>query len=98
MENIGVVTLLALMLATYRITRLVVSDSVPFGKLRAQKVGTMVGELMGCPYCTSVHVGIGLALGQGLIGGVWAWQVFVGAMALSGVVSLVATYAHESFD
>lgn len=98
MEHIGILALIALILAAYRLTRLVVSDSVPFEPLRNKAQGTKLGELLTCPFCVSVWVGGFLAAGQGLVGDEWAWQVFVGAMALSGAVSLVASLAHEAFD
>lgn len=98
MENIGTLTLIVLVLATYRLTRLVVSDTIPFGNLRTRKVGTKLGELLHCPFCTSVWVGSFLAIGHGAIGDAWAWQVFVGAMALSGAVSLLASLLPHTFD
>lgn len=98
MENIGTLTLIVLVLAAYRLTRLVVSDSIPFGNLRIRKVGTKLGELLHCPFCVSVWVGAFLALGHGTVGDEWGWQVFVGAMALSGATSLVASLLPHTFD
>lgn len=98
MDHIGILTVLALVLAAYRLTRLVQADSFPFGKLRTKMVGSWLGELMTCPFCVSVWVGGLLAVGQGLIGDMWGWQVFVGAMALSGITSLLAALAPDSFD
>lgn len=98
MESIGTLTVIALVLATYRLTRLVVADTFPFEKLRLQKHGTWFGELIGCPFCMSVWVGGFLAIGQGLVGDEWAWQVFVGAMALSAVTTLIAALLPVSFD
>lgn len=98
MEHIGVLTIIAMVLAAYRLTRLVVSDTFPFEPLRHKAMGTKLGELLTCPFCVSVWVGGFLAIGQGLVGDGWGWQVFVGAMALSGVVSLLASLAHDSFE
>lgn len=98
MESIGTLTVIVLVLAAYRITRLVVSDTFPFEKLRLQAHGTWLGELITCPFCTSVWAGGFLAIGQGLVGDVWAWQVFIGALAISAVVSLLATFLPQSFD
>lgn len=100
MENIGILTLIALTLATFRLTRLVIADYVPFGPLRdrEQAKGSKLGILMGCPFCTSVWVGGFLAAGQGLVGDAWGWQVFIGAMALSGATSLLAVFGHDFFE
>lgn len=46
----------------------------------------------------SVWVGMFLSIGQAFVGGGWGWQVFIGAMSLSAVVSLVAALAPHSFD
>lgn len=98
MDNIGTLTIITLVLAAYRLTRLVVADQFPFEPLRDRTVGSKIGYLLTCPFCVSVWVGGALALGQGLIGDGWGWQVFVGAMALSAVVSLIASLAPHSFD
>lgn len=100
MEHIGILTVIALVLAAIRLTRLVVADYMPFGPLRdkASSKGSKLGVLMNCPFCTSVWVGGFLAGGQALIGDEWGWQVFIGAMALSGVVSLLAAYAPQVFE
>ena len=98
MESIGILTILVLILAAYRLTRLVVSDKVPFEGLRDRTVGTKLGYLLTCPFCTSVWVGFGLAIGQGLVGDSGVWQAFIGAMALSAVVSLLASLLPSVFD
>lgn len=100
MEHFGILTLIVLILAAIRLTRLVVADYMPFGPLRdeASSKGSKLGVLMNCPFCTSVWVAGFLALGQGLIGDEWGWQVFIGAMALSGVVSLLATFGPQVFE
>jgi hypothetical protein len=99
-EHIGILTAIALALAAYRLTRLVKSDEVPFGPIRrrAEGSGSKLEELMFCPFCLSVWFGGILALGQFLLGDGWGWQVFVGAMALSAVVSLLASLAPQSFE
>lgn len=98
MEQIGILTVVALVLAAYRLTRLVTADVFPFEPLRDRTVGTKLGYLLTCPFCVSVWVGGFLAAGQGLIGDQWGWQVFIGAMALSGATSLLASLASDSFD
>lgn len=98
MENIGTLTVIVLVLAAYRLTRLVTADTFPFEKLRLQMHGTWFGKLITCPFCVSVWVGGFLAVGQGLIGSTWAWQGFIGALAISAVVCLMATLAPHSFD
>ena len=100
MENIGTLTVLVLIFATFRLTRLVVADYVPFGPMRdkEQSKGSKLGMLMKCPFCTSMWVGGFLALGQGLVGNVWVWQVFIGALALSGAISLLAAFALHIFE
>lgn len=98
MEYIGILTIVALVLASYRLTRLVTADVFPFEPLRERTVGTKLGYLLTCPFCVSVWVGGFLAGGQALVGDTWGWQVFVGAMALSGTTSLLASLAPESFD
>lgn len=100
MEHIGILAVVTLVLATYRLTRLVVSDWVPFGPLRERQKsrGTKLGELMGCPFCVSVWVGAGLAVGHGLADDAWGWLVFIGALALSGVISLLAALVPQSFE
>jgi hypothetical protein len=99
-EQVGILTAIALVLAAYRLTRLVKTDEVPFGPIRrkAEGSGSKLEELMFCPFCLSVWFGGLLALGQGLIGDTWGWQVFIGGLALSGAVSLMASLAHESFE
>lgn len=98
MEDIGTLTVIILVLATYRLTRLIVSDTVPFGNLRTRKVGSKVGYLLSCPFCVSVWSGAFIATGQGIIGDMWGWQVFTSAMALSAVICLLATLLPQSFD
>jgi hypothetical protein len=97
-ENIGILTVLVLVLATYRLTRLVTSDTFPFEPLRTRTVGSWFGYLITCPFCVSVWLGGFVAVGQGLIGDTWGWQVFTGAMALSAVVCLLASLAPQSFE
>ena len=98
MENIGTLTLIVLVLAAYRLTRLITADEFPFGGLRDRLHGRWLGKLITCPFCMSVWVGGFLAVGQGIVGDVWGWQVFTGAMAISAVVSLLAALAPHSFD
>ena len=98
MGSLGTLTVIALVLATYRLTRLVVSDEFPFGGLRDRMHGRWFGKLITCPFCTSVWVGGFLAAGQVLVGDGWGWLVFVGAMALSAVTSLLASLAPQTFD
>lgn len=98
MEHIGTLTVIVLALATYRLTRLVTADTFPFEKLRNEMHGSWFGKLITCPFCVSVWLGGFIAAGQGIVGDEWAWQVFVGAMALSAVVSLVAALLPRSFD
>ncbi len=98
MESIGLLTLIALILAAYRITRLITSDTFPFEKFRLQMHGTWLGKLLICPFCVSVWIGGGLAVGQGLVGDGWGWQVFIGGWALSAAVSLLAALVPHSFD
>lgn len=99
MEHIGILTVIALVLAAYRLTRLVVADEVPFGPIRRkiQGSGSKLEYFMSCPFCVSIWVGL-LSVGQGLVGDTWGWQVFIGTVALSGVVSLMATLLPHSFD
>lgn len=98
MENIGTLTLIVLALATYRLTRLVVADTFPFEKFRLNSHGTWVGKLVTCPFCMSVWTGAFVATGQGLVGDVWGWQVFIGALSLSAVTSLLASIFPQSFE
>lgn len=98
MENIGTLTLIVLVLAAYRITRLVTADEFPFGGLRDRLHGRWLGKLIICPFCVSVWVGGFLAVGHGTVGDEWPWQVFIGAMAISAVVSLLAALLPHSFD
>ena len=100
MESIGILTAVVLALAAFRLTRLVKSDEVPFGPIRRniEGAGTRLEKLMFCPFCLSVWFGGFLAVGQGLVGDEWAWQVFTGGLALSGVVCLIASLAPQAFD
>jgi hypothetical protein len=98
MSDLGTLTVIVLALAAYRLTRLVTVDEFPFGKLRDEMHGSWFGKLITCPFCVSVWLGGFLAVGQGLVGDGWGWQVFIGALALSGVVSLTATLAPQTFD
>jgi hypothetical protein len=99
-DHIGILPLIALVLATYRITRLITADVFPFEPLRlkVQGSGTKFEYLLSCPFCVSVWVGGFLAAGQGFVGDEWPWQVFVGAMALSATTCLLAALAPHSFD
>lgn len=99
MESIGILTVVALVLAAYRLTRLITVDQFPFEPIRNSTQGhPFFGPLLVCPFCVSVWVGGFLAAGHALIGDGWGWQVFVGSMALSAVVSLLAALAPHSFD
>ena len=98
MESIGTLTVIVLVLAAYRITRLITADTFPFERIRDEAHGTWLGKLITCPFCVSVWVGGFLAIGQRLVGNGWGWQVFIGAWAISGVVSLLASLAPHSFD
>lgn len=100
MEHLGILAVAALILATYRLTRLVTSDEVPFGAVRRkiEGSGSKLEYLMSCPFCVSVWVGGFLAVGQGVIGDEWGWQVFVGAMALSAITCLLASLVPHTFD
>lgn len=100
MEHLGILTVIALILTTYRLTRLVTADVFPFEPLR-QKVegsGTKFEYLLSCPFCVSVWVGGFLAGGQLLAGDAWGWQVFIGAMALSATTCLLASLLPHTFD
>lgn len=99
MENIGILTALALILTTYRITRLVTVDQFPFGNLRILSIGKpFLGELLICPFCVSVWAGIFMAIGQAFAGELVIWQTFIGAMSLSAIVSLMATLTPQTFE
>lgn len=97
METIGILTVLALVLATYRLTRLIVADKI-FEGLRNRTVGSKIGYLVTCPFCLSIWFGIGLAIGHAVFGATLVWQVFIGAMALSAVVSLLASLLPDVFE
>lgn len=99
MDTIGILTVLALILAAYRLTRLVTADQFPLGTIRLNAIGKPFwGELLVCPFCVSMWVGGFLAGGQALVGDWWGWQVFVGANALSGVVSVIAVLVPHAFE
>lgn len=99
MESIGTLTVVALVLAAYRITRLVTVDQFPFERVRIASMGRPFwGDLLVCPFCVSVWAGGFLAGGQALIGDWWGWQVFIGSLAISAVVSLLAAVAPQTFD
>jgi hypothetical protein len=99
MDHIGLLTVITLVLAAYRITRLVVADQFPFEPVRLWAHGRPFwGDLLVCPFCVSVWVGGFLAAGQALVGDGVGWHIFIGAMALSAVVSLLASLAPHSFD
>jgi hypothetical protein len=99
MDHIGLLTALVLVLAAYRITRLITADQFPFERVRYWAHGRPFwGDLLVCPFCVSVWVGGFLATGQALVGDEAPWQVFVGAMALSAVVSLAAALVPQAFD
>ncbi len=97
MESIGLLTVIVLILAAFRLTRLVVGDKF-FEGLRTRTVGSKLGYLLTCPFCMSVWVGAGLATGQGLVGETLVWQVFIGALALSAVICILATLLPDLFD
>jgi hypothetical protein len=100
MEHIGILTVIALILATYRLTKLVTVDEVPFGAIRRkiEGSGSKLEYLMSCPFCVSVWVGGFLSVGQGLISDWSPWLMFVSAMALSATTCLLASLAPHSFD
>jgi hypothetical protein len=96
-ETIGILTVVALVLATYRLTRLIVADKI-FEGLRTRTVGSKLGYLVTCPFCLSIWFGFGLAIGQAVIGTTMVWQVFIGALALSAVVCILAALVPQLFD
>lgn len=98
MENIGILTVIVLILAAYRLTRLVVADVFPFEDLRTKTVGSKLGYLLTCPFCVSVWVGFGLVIGQALVGELLGWQIFIGALALSAVICILASLVPQLFD
>lgn len=99
MDHIGLLTVVALVLTAYRITRLIVSDQFPFESVRTRAVGhPFWGVLLFCPFCVSVWVGGFLATGQALVGDGVGWHIFIGAMALSAAVSLLASLLPQAFD
>lgn len=99
MGTIGILTALTLILAAYRLTRLVTVDKFPFETVRLNAMGKPFwGDLLVCPFCVSVWVGFFLAGGQALMGSWVGWQIFIGANALSAVVCLCAALLPRSFD
>jgi hypothetical protein len=93
-------------LAVARITRLIVEDRVPFGPLReavrrrafaaskpdgpGDKDPYFV-ELLECPWCASIWVGLGVLLVRRLPG----WRPLAQILAASEVAGLAATYVEK---
>lgn len=80
--------------ATYRLTRFVVEDHIPFGPLRDRIVerrpDSGLAELITCPWCSSMYVaGIVLAL-HALLPTVWPYAAAM--LAFSAVAGLLATW------
>ena len=92
-------------LAVARITRLVIEDRVPFGKLRdamretawrnypnnAQREEPYVVELLSCPWCASIWVALSVLLVRRLPG----WKYLARVLAASEIAGLASTYVER---
>lgn len=98
-------TVALVLLATWRLTRLLVADAFPpVAKPRQWVVGrfgdgSSVAYLVECPWCMSVWVGAAVVAGQVLWGRggcplpVWTW---LAASGFSGLVSRLTDVAEEA--
>lgn len=90
------------LLATYRLTRLVALDSI-WEDTRGRLIGwagdgswrrAKIGELVGCPWCVSVHAGALVVVAAYHVPGVW----FDGpalVLAASAAAGLLASWEGE---
>lgn len=80
--------------ATYRITHLIVEDTIPFGKARSwiqdRSPNSLLAEWVTCPWCVSMWVGAGVVTARALLPGFWDRMGAV--LAVSGVTGLLATW------
>lgn len=84
-------------LATYRLTRLAVTDDI-FDTVREQlkddaldptsRVPAMVFDLLDCRWCVSVWLGLGVAAARRLVPAPWGW--LAEGLAWSAVAGLLA--------
>jgi hypothetical protein len=81
-------------LATYRLTRLVVEDRVPFGSLRDwitdRWPSSLAAEWVGCAWCAGMVTAGGVTMARALLPRWWSTPAMV--LACSAVTGLVTTW------
>lgn len=85
-------------LATYRATRLIVEDDVPFGPARdwitRRWPDSKFTELVGCPWCSSMYVAAVVVTARVAAPRVWSYLATV--LAMSAATGLLSTW--ENWD
>jgi hypothetical protein len=95
MSTLNILDFILLALATYRVTRLLVRDTI-FASLRNRiwnrypPETTKRGYLLTCEWCTSVYVGLGFATWYTISSEVV--RFFAVALALSAIAGLLTAY------
>lgn len=95
MSALNILDFILLALATYRVTRLLVRDTI-FASLRNRiwnrypPETTRRGYLLTCEWCTSVYVGLGFATWYTISSEVV--RFFAVALALSAIAGLLTAY------
>ena len=95
MSTLNILDFILLALATYRVTRLLVRDTI-FASLRNRiwnrypPETTRRGYLLTCEWCTSVYIGLGFATWYTISSEVV--RFFAVALALSAIAGLLTAY------
>lgn len=95
MSALNILDFILLALATYRVTRLLVRDTI-FASLRNRiwnrypPETTRRGYLLTCEWCTSIYVGLGFATWYTISSEVV--RFFAVALALSAIAGLLTAY------
>lgn len=77
-------------LATWRLTRLLIDDSITYRLRRPLVEGrgpAWLADLMTCPWCLSIWIAILVVVAQTLVPGQWIYAAAV--LAFSGVAGLL---------
>ena len=80
-------------LATYRLTRLVVVDTITEPLRERVPEGTFVGRLIDCPWCVGVWVGMGVALARHAFPR--QWEPVARGLALASAAALLTVIEPE---
>lgn len=96
LEDLGLLTVLVVVLATYRLTLLIVADNItkrPRRWLVDRAPSSRLAYFITCPWCTSWWIAILVTWSAMAWGNGWGWQLPAVAMAASGATGFLASYA-----